>query len=116
MKRYTVTERPLPDEREMTINLHLNDNGEWEWEVETNISKYINLFKKRGWEQLTEHTLKSDDTVQSATFSTTTKKPISFRDLSKVGSKRVMSEEQKAKLREGLLKSKLQNNSQNNTE
>lgn len=48
MKKYIVTERPLAEERELTINLHLNENGEWEWEVDTNISKYINAFKKRG--------------------------------------------------------------------
>lgn len=110
MKRYIVTERPLPEEREMTINLHMNENNEWEWEVETNIVKYINAFKKRGWEQISEHTLKSDGTVQSATFRTTAKKPISFRDLAKIGNKRIMSEEHIAKLREGLQKSKLQNN------
>lgn len=107
MKKYIVTERPLPEEREMTINLFL-ENGEWVWEVETNIAKYINTFKKRGWEQLSEHTLKSDGTVQSAIFRTTTKKPISFRDLTKIGSKRQMSEEHLAKLRNGL-KNKSQN-------
>lgn len=48
MKKYIVTERPLAEERELTINLHLNDNDEWEWEVDTNISKYINALKKRG--------------------------------------------------------------------
>ena len=116
MKRFIVAERPLSEEREMTINLHLNEDNEWEWEVETNISKYINLFKKRGWEQLTEHTLKSDGTVQSATFRCTAKKPISFRDLAKIDNKRVMSEEHIAKLREGLQKSKLKNNMQNDTE
>lgn len=109
MEIYTVTERPLPEEREMTINLYLNEDNEWVWDVETNISKYINLFKKRGWEQLSEYTLKSDGTVQSATFRTTAKKPISFRDLAKIGNKRVMSDEHIAKLREGLQKSKLQN-------
>ena len=109
MKKYVIAERPLAEERELTINLHLNDNDEWIWEVDTNIPKYINMFKKRGWEQLSEGVLKSDGTVQSATFRSTDKKPISFRDLSKIREKRVLSEEHLAKLRAGLQKNKASN-------
>ena len=75
-------------------------------EVDTNISKYINALKKRGWEQTSEGVLASDGTVQCATFRSTDKKPISFRDLTKVREKRVMSEEHLAKLRAGLRKNK----------
>ena len=100
MKTFKVTDRPLAEERELHISLTLNENDEWVWEVDTNISKYINALKKRGWEQT------SDGTVQCATFRSTDKKPISFRDLSKVREKRVMSEEHIAKLRAGLQKNK----------
>lgn len=106
MKKYIVTDRPLAEERELTINLHLNDNDEWEWEVDTNISKYINALKKRGWEQTSEGVLKADGTVQCATFRSTDKKPISFRDLTKIRQKRVMSEEQREILRNNLLKNR----------
>ena len=106
MKTFKVTDRPLAEERELTINLHLNDNDEWVWELDTNISKYINALKKRGWEQTSEGVLASDGTVQCATFRSTDKKPISFRDLTKVREKRVMSEEHLAKLRAGLRKNK----------
>ena len=106
MKTFKVTDRPLAEERELHISLSLNDNNEWVWEVDTNISKYINALKKRGWEQTSEGVLVSDGTVQCATFRSTDKKPISFRDLSKVREKRVMSEEHIAKLRAGLQKNK----------
>ena len=106
MKKYVIAERPLAEERELTINLHLSDNDEWVWEVDTNISKYINALKKRGWEQTSEGVLEADGTVQCATFRSTDKKPISFRDLTKVREKRVMSEEHLAKLRAGLRKNK----------
>lgn len=108
MKKYIVTDRPLAEERELTINLHLNDNDEWEWEVDTNISKYINALKKRGWEQTSEGVLKADGTVQCATFRSMDKKPISFRDLTKVREKRVMSEEQREILRKNLQKNRKQ--------
>ena len=108
MKTFKVLERPLAEERELHISLTLNENNEWEWEVDTNISKYINAFKKRGWEQTSEGILVSDGTVQSATFRSTDKKPISFRDLSKVREKRVMSEEQRAILRDNLQKNRNQ--------
>ena len=106
MKTFKVIDRPLAKERELHISLSLNDNDEWIWEVDTNIPKYINMFKKRGWEQLSEGVLKADGTVQCATFRSTDKKPISFRDLTKVREKRVMSEEHLAKLRAGLRKNK----------
>ena len=106
MRKYVIAERPLTEERELTINLHLNDNDEWVWEVDTNTSKYINALKKRGWEQTSEGVLKADGTVQCATFRSMDKKPISFRDLTKVREKRVMSEEHLAKLRAGLRKNK----------
>ena len=108
MKTFKVLERPLAEERELHISLTLNENDEWEWEVDTNISKYINAFKKRGWEQTSEGILVSDGTVQSATFRSTDKKPISFRDLSKVREKRVMSEEHRAILRDNLQKNRKQ--------
>ena len=92
----------------MHISLTLNENDEWVWEVDTNISKYINAFKKRGWEQTSEGVLASDGTVQCATFRSTDKKPISFRDLSKVREKRIMSEEQRAILRDNLQKNRKQ--------
>lgn len=107
MKKYIITERPLPEERELSINLYLDENNQWVWEIDTNIAKYINALKKRGWEQLSEHTLKSDGTVQAASFRSYDKKPISFRDLTKISNKRVMSEEHLAKLRAGLQKSKI---------
>lgn len=106
MKTFKVIDRPLAKERELHISLSLNDNDEWIWEVDTNIPKYINMFKKRGWEQISEGVLVSDGTVQSATFRSTDKKPISFRDLSKVREKRVLSDEHLAKLRAGLQKNK----------
>lgn len=108
MKTFKVTDRPLAEERELHISLTLNENDEWVWEVDTNISKYINAFKKRGWEQTSEGVLASDGTVQCATFRSTDKKPISFRDLSKVREKRVMSEEQRAILRDNLQKNRKQ--------
>ena len=108
MKTFKVTDRPLAEERELHISLTLNENNEWEWEVDTNISKYINAFKKRGWEQTSEGVLASDGTVQCATFRSTDKKPISFRDLSKVREKRIMSEEQRAILRDNLQKNRKQ--------
>ena len=108
MKTFKVLERPLAEERELHISLTLNENNEWEWEVDTNISKYINAFKKRGWEQTSEGVLVSDGTVQYATFRSTDKKPISFRDLSKVREKRVMSEEHRAILRDNLQKNRKQ--------
>lgn len=109
MRKYNVTYRPLAEERELHISLSLNENDEWVWEVDTNIPKYINLFKKRGWEQMSEGVMVSDGTVQSATFRSKDKKPISFRDLTKVREKRVMSEEHLAKLRAGLHKNKSNN-------
>ena len=108
MRTYKITERPLAEERELHISLTLNENNEWVWEVDTNISKYINAFKKRGWEQTSEGVLASDGTVQCATFKSTDKKPISFRDLSKVREKRIMSEEQRAILRDNLQKNRNQ--------
>ena len=108
MKTFKVLERPLAEERELHISLTLNENDEWVWEVDTNISKYINAFKKRGWEQTSEGVLVSDGTVQSATFRSTDKKPISFRDLSKVREKRVLSEERRAILRDNLQKNRKQ--------
>ena len=108
MKTFKVLERPLAEERELHISLTLNENDEWVWEVDTNISKYINAFKKRGWEQTSEGVLASDGTVQCATFRSTDKKPISFRDLSKVREKRVMSEEQREILRKNLQKNRKQ--------
>ena len=108
MKTFKVTDRPLAEERELHISLTLNENNEWVWEVDTNISKYINAFKKRGWEQTSEGVLASDGTVQCATFRSTDKKPISFRDLSKVREKRIMSEEQRAILRDNLQKNRNQ--------
>ena len=107
IKTFKVTDRPLAEERELHISLTLNDNNEWVWEVDTNIPKYINALKKRGWEQTSEGVLVSDGTVQCATFRSTDKKPISFRDLTKVREKRVMSEEHIAKLRAGLQKNKV---------
>ena len=104
MKTFKVLERPLAEERELHISLTLNENNEWVWEVDTNIPTYINALKKRGWEQTSEGILVSDGTVQCATFRSTDKKPISFRDLSKVREKRVLSEEHIAKLRAGLQK------------
>ena len=106
MKIYKTAYRPLAEERELHINLSLNENDEWVWEVDTNIPKYINALKKRGGEQTSEGVLTTDGTVQSATFKSTDKKPISFRDLTKVREKRVMSEEHLAKLRAGLQKNK----------
>ena len=108
MKQFKVYDRPLAEERELHISLTLNENNEWVWEVDTNISKYINAFKKRGWEQTSEGVLASDGTVQCATFRSTDKKPISFRDLSKVREKRIMSEEQRAILRDNLQKNRKQ--------
>ena len=108
MKTFKVLDRPLAEEREIHISLTLNDNNEWVWEVDTNISKYINTLKKRGWEQTSEGVLAADDTVQCATFRSTDKKPISFRDLSKVREKRIMSEEQRAILRDNLQKNRNQ--------
>ena len=108
MKTFKVTDRPLAEERELHISLTLNENDEWVWEVDTNISKYINTLKKRGWEQTSEGVLASDGTVQCATFRSTDKKPISFRDLTKVREKRVMSEEQRAILRDNLQKNRNQ--------
>ena len=108
MKQFKVYERPLAEERELHISLSLNENDEWVWEVDTNISKYINTLKKRGWEQISEGVLFSDGTVQCATFRSTDKKPISFRDLTKVREKRVMSEEQRAILRDNLQKNRKQ--------
>ena len=108
MKTFKVTDRPLAEERELHISLTLNENDEWVWEVDTNISKYINALKKRGWEQISECILVSDGTVQCATFRSTDKKPISFRDLSKVREKRVMSEEHRAILRDNLQKNRKQ--------
>ena len=108
MKTFKVTERPLAEERELHISLALNENNEWVWEVDTNISKYINTLKKRGWKQTSEGVLATDGTVQSATFRSTDKKPISFRDLSKVREKRVMSEEHRAILRDNLQKNRKQ--------
>ena len=108
MKTFKVLERPLAEERELHISLTLNENDEWVWEVDTNISKYINAFKKRGWEQTSEGVLASDGTVQCATFRSTDKKPISFRDLSKVREKRIMSEEHRAILRDNLQKNRKQ--------
>ena len=108
MKKYKTAYRPLAEERELHISLSLNENDEWVWEVDTNIPKYINLFKKRGWEQMSECVMVSDGTVQGATFQSKDKKPISFRDLTKVREKRVMSEEQRAILRENLLKNRKQ--------
>ena len=109
MKTFKVAERPLAEERELHISLSLNEDNEWVWEVDTNIPKYINTLKKRGWEQTSEGVLVSDGTVQCATFRTTDKKPISFRDLSKVREKRVLSEDHIAKLRAGLQRSKTSN-------
>ena len=106
MKKCETAYRPLAEERELHISLTLNDNDEWVWEVDTNISKYINALKKRGWEQTSEGVLSTDGTVQCATFRSTDKKPISFRDLSKVREKRVLSDEHIAKLRAGLQKNK----------
>ena len=108
MKKYETAYRPLAEERELHISLTLNENDEWVWEVDTNIPKYINALKKRGWEQTSEGVLVSDGTVQCATFRSTDKKPISFRDLAKVREKRIMSEEQRAILRENLLKNRKQ--------
>ena len=108
MKTFKVIDRPLAEERELHISLTLNENDEWVWEVDTNISKYINAFKKRGWEQTSEGVLASDGTVQCATFRSTDKKPISFRNLSKVREKRIMSEEQRAILRDNLQKNRNQ--------
>lgn len=112
MKKYKILERPLPDERELVINLHLNEDNEWQWEVDTNIPKYINMFKKRGWTQTTECTLQSDGSIQGATFISKEKKPITFRDLTKLGNKREMSEEHLAKLRNGLARYKSNYNSE----
>ena len=108
MKTFKVTDWPLAEERELHISLTLNENNEWVWEVDTNISKYINTLKKRGWEQTSEGVLASDGTVQSATFRSTDKKPISFRDLSKVREKRILSEEHRAILRDNLQKNRNQ--------
>ena len=108
MKKYETAYRPLAEERELHISLTLNENDEWVWEVDTNIPKYINALKKRGWEQTSEGVLTTDGTVQSATFRSTDKKPISFRDLTKVREKRVLSEEHLAILRENLLKNRKQ--------
>ena len=108
MKTFKVTDRPLAEERELHISLSLNENGEWVWEVDTNISKYINALKKRGWEQTSESVLASDGTVQCATFRSMDKKPISFRDLTKDREKRVMSEEQREILRKNLQKNRKQ--------
>ena len=108
MKTFKVTDRPLAEERELHISMTLNEENEWVWEVDTNIPKYINALKKRGWEQTSEGILVSDGTVQSATFRSTDKKPISFRDLSKVREKRVMSEEHLAILRDNLQKNRKQ--------
>lgn len=108
MKKYETAYRPLAEERELHISLTLNENNEWVWEVDTNISKYINALKKRGWEQTSEGVLVSDGTVQCATFRSTDKKPISFRDLTKVREKRVLSEEHRAILRDNLQKNRKQ--------
>ena len=108
MKTFKVTDRPLAEERELHISLSLNENGEWIWEVDTNISKYINALKKRGWGQTSEGVLASDGTVQCATFRSMDKKPISFRDLTKVREKRVMSEVQREILRKNLQKNRKQ--------
>ena len=108
MKKCETAYRPLAEERELHISLTLNENDEWVWEVDTNIPKYINLFKKRGWEQMSECVMVSDGTVQGATFQSKDKKPISFRDLSKVRGKRIMSEEQRAILRDNLQKNRKQ--------
>ena len=108
MKQFKVYERPLAEERELHISLTLNEKNDWVWEVDTNIPKYINALKKRGWEQISEGILVSDGTVQCATFRSTDKKPISFRDLSKVREKRVISEEHRAILRDNLQKNRKQ--------
>ena len=108
MKKYKTVYRPLAEERELHISLTLNENNEWVWEVDTNIPKYINALKKRGWEQTSECVMVSDGTVQGATFQSKDKKPISFRDLTKVREKRVMSEAHLAILRDNLHKNRKQ--------
>ena len=108
MKTFKVTDRPLAEERELHISLSRNEKKEWVWEVDTNISKYINALKKRGWEQTSEGVLASDGTVQCATFRSMDKKPSSFRDLTKVREKRVMAEEQREILRKNLQKNRKQ--------
>lgn len=106
MKTYELAERPLAEERELHISLTFDENDRWVWKVDTNIAKYINALKKRGWEQTSEGVLASDGTVQSATFRSTDKKPISFRDLTKIREKHVISEEHLAKLQAGSQRNK----------
>jgi hypothetical protein len=67
LKIHTVSSKPLPTERELTVNIALNENEEWTAYIYTNIHKYHNRCIKQGWKQTSE-TLHIDGTWVASTF------------------------------------------------
>lgn len=103
LETLTTSTKPLAVEREMYTNTYQDEEtGEWLVELETNISKYDNKCRKQGWIQkrVTYHT--DGSWVSSAWVAPA--KAISIRQA--FPNKREMSEEHKARLREGLAASR----------
>ena len=100
MKKYIVSSKPFPYEREMTINIALNENDEWTAYIYTNIHKYHNRCIKQGWTQTSE-TIHKDGSWIASTFEAPAK-AISIGKA--VRPKRQMTEEQRQSVAERMAK------------
>lgn len=94
------------DERETYY--HINEVSN-EWLADTTILKDMNRLKKCGWIKVSDQ-LYTDGTVQSMTFKAP-RNCLSPRSYSPNKPKRIMSDEQKTKIKEALCKSRENKNS-----
>lgn len=88
------------EERETHINCYYGDDGNLIWEAESSIQPHITKLKKAGWEQTGSLLSSTNGAEQAATFKSTHKQPISFRDLTKP--KKEMSEEERRRRSEAF--------------
>lgn len=85
------------EERETVINCYYDNNDNLVWEAESSIPAHISKLKRAGWEQTGAIISSTNGAEQSATFRTTFKAPVSFRDLQKATATREPTEAEKAR-------------------
>lgn len=101
MKVQHIGQSLTREERETHIWCEYAEDGSFKWVAESSIPTHITKLSAAGW-TMTEQLLGPRNSLQSATFETTIKKPLSFRNIEKI---KHMTDEEKKKMAERLHKS-----------